>query len=253
MQKLPMCAAACACALVSAFVCAGEPREPGFNELVIIEPEAQEDGLPAVSVEGGHVQIPPTLHVHPYYYCGDKEYQGPIINGGPTIIVANHPKSGEKLYIEAVLPAGAPLVAYSNDKITYIYKDRRVIVEFKRLFRHHAVVSYVSGRGIFRKTEEHVSNHMEGIRTLKRQSPLAAELGEIRRDTWRVAKGTVGAVSRVSATALQRVRGLTKVVPGVQALQSAADQAEERGAVEEIRQAGLQQAEDATKFIPTLR
>ena len=254
MRKLPKITAALACALlIPLTVCAGEPREPGFNDLIVIEPNQQEDGLPAVSVEGGHVNIPPTLHVHPYYYSGDKEYQGPILNGGPTIIVANHPKSGEKLYIDAVLPAGAPLIAYSKDTITYIYKDRRVIVHFRHLLRNRADVSYVSGRGIFRKTEEHVAKRVEGIRDLRRRSPLAGELGEIRKDSVRLAKGTIGTVTKVSATALSRVRGMAKALPGVQALQSAGDQIEERGAAEEIRQAGLKQIENATKFIPTIR
>jgi len=109
---------------------AGEPREPGFNELIIIDPGVEENGLPAPNVVNGHVEIPPTLHVHPYYYSGDKEYQGPIINGGPTIVVANNPKSGEKRYVDVVLPQGAPLIAYTSKSITYIYKDRRVVITF---------------------------------------------------------------------------------------------------------------------------
>ncbi len=38
------------------------------------------------------VDIAPTVHVHRYYYSGDKEIQGPIINGGPTVVVAITPK-----------------------------------------------------------------------------------------------------------------------------------------------------------------
>jgi hypothetical protein len=45
-------------------------------------------------------------------------YQATIINGGPTIVVANHPHSGGKLYTEAVLSQGAPIVAYNAHSIT---------------------------------------------------------------------------------------------------------------------------------------
>lgn len=232
---------------------AGEPREPGFNELIVVEPGTQEDGLPAPQIHGGHVQIPPTLHIHPYYYAGDKEYQGPIINGGPTIVVANHPKSGEKLYIEAVLPQGAPIVSYTARKITYIFPNRRVIIEFSPMFRHKAFVKNVSGRGLFRSAEEHVADGVEAFRTLKRRSPLAGELGELGKDTGKAIKGGLGMASSASAGAIARVRALTRVVPGVQALQSAGERLEEAGAREEIRQAGLQQVEDATRFIRTVR
>lgn len=232
---------------------AREPRESGFNELLIVEPSAQEDGLPAPIIQGGHVQIPPTLHIHPYYYSGDKEYQGPIINGGPTIIVANHPKSGEKLYIEATLPQGAPIVSYSGSRITYIFPNRRVIIEFQHLFRNRAFVKYVSGRGLFRTTEEHAAQHMQALRALKRRSPLASELGELRKDTGNVIKGGFGVASKASSIAVGRVRGLARIVPGMQALQSVGERLEESGAKEEIRQAGLRQVENATKFIPTNR
>ena len=245
--------AALICALLPCWCSAGEPREPGFNELLIVEPGAQEDGLPSAIIEGGHVQIPPTLHIHPYYYSGDKEYQGPIINGGPTIIVANHPKTGEKLYIEAVLPQGAPIIAYSATTITYIYQNRRVVIEFKHLLKHRACVSYVSGRGIFRTTEEHIDEGLDGFHAMKRKSKLASELGELHKDTGNLVKGGCGMASAAGATVVERVRALTKVVPGVQALQSAGERLEESGAKEEIRQAGLEQAENARKFLPTNR
>jgi len=92
-----------------------EPRASGLNQLVVIHPGAHERGLPAVrlvpTTDGTvKVDVPRTIHVHRYYYDGDKEYQGPIIQGGPTVVVANHPKSPTSTLIAACRsssPAGA--------------------------------------------------------------------------------------------------------------------------------------------------
>lgn len=234
-------------------VWAGEPREPGFNELVVIDPAVEENGLPIPIVSNGQVDIPPTLHVHPYYYCGDKEYQAPILNGGPTIIVANHPRSGDKLYIDAVLPQGAPIVAYNAHSITYIYTDRRVVIDFTIVGKHRARVKYVSGRGLFRNTQEHLDDAQANARDHRRQSRLASELSELGHDVGSIAKGTVGVAGRAGAIVVERTRAATRIVPGLPALKSLGQQSEERAALEEVRQAGLQSLRDETKTIPTVR
>ncbi len=242
-----------ACVIASAGVYGQEPREPGFNELIVIDPAVQENGLPVPIVEGGRVEIPPTLHVHPYYYCGDKEYQAQILNGGPTIIVANHPKSGDKLYIDAVLPAGAPVVAYNAHSITYVYPDRRVVLEFPPLCRNKAVVKYLSGRGIGREVQDHVTQVSASIDEHKQKSKLVTELGELKSDCTNIAKGTIGMAGTTAAMIVERTRGFTGILPGVAALKSAGKQAEERGAVEEVRQSGIEQLRNASKSIPTNR
>lgn len=242
-----------ACATASAGVYGQEPREPGFNELVVIDPAVQENGLPVPIVEGGRVEIPPTLHVHPYYYCGDKEYQAQILNGGPTIIVANHPKSGDKLYIDAVLPAGAPVIAYNSHSICYIYQDRRVFIEFPPICKHRAVVKYVSGRGLVREANEHIAETKEEIREHKRRSRLVTELGEFKEDASNITKGAIGVVATTGAIVVERTRAFASVLPGVAPLKSAGKQAEERGAMEEVRQAGIERIRNETKTIRTNR
>ena len=243
--------AACLMACGGAF--ANEPREPGFNELVVIDPAVEENGLPVPIVTNGQVEIPPTLHVHPYFYCGDKEYQAQILNGGPTIIVANHPRSGDKLYIDAVLPQGAPIVAYSAHSITYIYTDRRVIIDFSIVGKHRARVQYVSGRGVTRDVQEHLDETKETLRTHRQKSRLASELGELGHDMGNIAKGTVGVAGRAGAIVVERTRAVTRIIPGVPALKSLGQQGDERAALEEIRQAGLQQLRDETKTFRTVR
>lgn len=238
-------------AVFAAPLCAVEPREAGFNNLIVIDPNSDERGLPSPVIGDGHVDIPPTLHIHPYYYSGDKEYQGPILNGGPTIIVANHPKTGEKLYVDAVLPAGAPIIAYDKNSITYVYKDRRVVIEYHSAFRDGATVKYVSGHGPIRRLQESLMQSKQSMNAASRQSRLVTEVKQLGQETGNLLKGSVGLIERAGAYSINRTRMVTKLIPGVQALQSAGDQAAERGAMEEIRQAGILQVED--QFVPTAR
>ena len=239
--------------LASAAVQGQEPREPGFNELIVIDPAVQENGLPVPIVEGGKVEIPPTLHVHPYYYSGDKEYQAQILNGGPTIIVANHPRSSEKLYIDAILPAGAPIVAYNAHSITYVYPDRRVIIEFLLLRKDRACVKYVSGHGVVREAQEHFAEAAWKIRDHRQKSRLVTEIGELKDDAKNIAKGTIGVAATTGAVFVERTRAVTRVLPGVAALKSAGQQSDERAALEEVRQSGLERVREETKTIRTIR
>lgn len=240
-------------ALATQQASAQQPREAGFNELLVIAPEGQERGLPTAVYRDGQVEIPPTLHVHPYYYSGDKEYQAQILNGGPTIIVANHPKSGDKLYIDAVLPAGAPIVAYSAHSITYVYPDRRVCIEFHLLHSDRAVVKYISGRGVVREAHEQLEEVVESIGEQKKKSRLMTELGELGTEAKDIAKGSVGVITGAGAMAVDRVRAVTRILPGAAAMRSLGKQAEERAAKEESRQLGLLRAKEESLDIPTIR
>ncbi len=228
-----------------------EPREAGFNELIVVDPGVEEKGLPTVIVKDGKVEIPPTLHVHPYYYCGDKEYQAQILNGGPTIIVANHPKTGKKLYIDAVLPQGAPIVSYTAFSITYTYSDRRVCIEFSPLFHDKAMVKYVSGRGVARDANEQIAEIKDSITDHSQKSRLMTELGEFKNEATQISKGAIGFASQTGAVIVERSRAATRLIPGIAALRSAGMQAEERGAVEEVRQAGIRRLRDEVPSIPT--
>lgn len=233
---------------------AAEPEEPGFNELVVLDPGVDEQGLPAVEVtEDGQVEIPPTLHVHRYYYSGDKEYQGPILQGGPTIVVANHPKTGKKMYIDVTLPPGAPVIAYNKRSITYVYPNQRVVIDFPPLIHDRAIVKLVHGRGWtrgLRDTGRKIKGHLKRRR---QQSQFSQELLDFARGTGNVVKGAAGVASKVRSMMVDRARAVAQIIPGVQALESLGKQSAERKEIEEVRQAGLKQARESTRFIPTLR
>ena len=86
---------------------------PPTQELEILDPNADPTGRPAVRVSPvigpdgqAQIEIPPTILVHRFYYTGDRSFQGPMLPGGPTVVVVNHPADGERIYLEVqMLPA----------------------------------------------------------------------------------------------------------------------------------------------------
>ena len=107
---------------------------PATQEIEVILPGVSTDGIPAILVQpngqNAEIEIPPTVLVHRYYYTGDRSFQGPYIPGGPSIIVANHPKTKCRVYLDVQMLPGAPVVLYSADMIEYRYGKSRVLVSF---------------------------------------------------------------------------------------------------------------------------
>ncbi len=233
---------------------AAEPRDPGLNELVIRDPGVHEQGLPAVEIGAdGKVDIPPTLHVHRYYYSEDKEYQGPMITGGPTTVVAQHPSTGERLYIDVVLPPGAPTIAYDRHSITYVYPHKRVVICFGTLFSDKVTVKHLAGHGIARTFREKSNKLGEKIHEKSQQSKLVNSLKDAVRVRKDIVVGAVGVVETSAGFVVDKTNQAIDLIPGSQLLQSIGQQAQERGEIEQVRQAGLEQAREAEKFIVTNR
>jgi hypothetical protein len=238
-------------------VMAVEPRVPGLNELVIYDPGLHERGLPAItfepSADGLKVDIPPIVHVHRYYYSGNREYQGPLIDGGPTIVVANHPKTGERMYIDVMLPAGAPVIEYDASTITYAFPDRRVILHFSCISHEKVTVKYLSGKGWARKFHEYKQEKREECRTAMQQSALVGATRDVCEDVSKVAVGAVGVAGTAATGVVETGTKIVRAFPGVQMLQSAADQRRERLEQEGLKQAAKGQARAEQLFIRTVR
>lgn len=230
-------------------------REAGFNELVIMDPGTHQDGLPAVIYddETQQIDVPPSIHTHRYYYSGDKEYQGPIINGGPTVVVANHPKTNERMYVDVMLPPGAPEIAYTRKSIQYIYPDKRVVIEFSYLLPKHVKVAILPGRGIRRTMGKRFRSFGDKTKGRLRQSSLVGSLKETVVIPKNVAKGAFGVTQQAAVFVVGKAGEVSNLIPGVAALRSLGEQSETFGAQEEIRQAGFEKAENASKFLPTIR
>ena len=241
---------------------AQEPVAQGLHDLVVYDPGANERGLPSPQFveskdgkEGLTVDIPPAVHIHRYYYSGDKEIQGPIINGGPTVVVANHPKTGERMYVDVVLPAGAPKIAYNKHSITYVYPNKRVSVSFQHfpLNSDKAVVAVHNGQGVGRriqKAREHVSEHVhEGLAN----SPMAQATKETAGETSDLLHGVKVSLGDLSGKGADGLKTLTNMIPGVTYLKSKAEQEPQKDYASKIRGARIKKERTETPFVPTNR
>src|SRR5262249_52991165 len=104
------------------------------------------------------VDIPEVVLVHRYYYTGDRTFQGPFLPGGPSIVVLNHPKTAERLYIPVQMLPGAPRVTYRHHCVEYDYGGRRITISFG-LFGCKPTVCYSHGvpwTTRLRETTDHV-------------------------------------------------------------------------------------------------
>lgn len=164
---------------------------PPWDEIEILDPNVDPLGRPKVTLrdEEGQTQvdIPPSVLVHKYYYSGDRSFQGPMLPGGPTVVVANHPRSGERCYVDAQLPPGAPRVTYTNRAIEYDFGNQTVSVEFPWLCKPR--VRYVTGTPLATKltraTKSVTSNTVESVRS----SRLAEHTVSVAKGTWNAAGG----------------------------------------------------------------
>jgi hypothetical protein len=230
------------------------PNDPGLTDLVILDPHMDPNGLPAVHINNNRqVEIPPAVHVHRYYYSGDKEYQAPIITGGPTIVVARHPLTSDQLNIDVMLPAGAPLISYTAKSITYVYPHQRVVISFCRLLSCKVKVIYVKGHGLGRTVHEDVVSVSDHINDRLHSSSLASAVKQCWTSTHKTVVGAVGVAEGTAAFVIGKTGEAVQVLPGVQALQSLGDQSQECQAEEKVRQAGITAVENAQKTIATNR
>ena len=238
---------------------AQEPAAAGLQDLVVYTPAAHDRGLPAVQfndVKGGmQVDIPPAVHVHRFYYSGDKEFQGPIITGGPTVVVANHPRTGERMYIDVVLPAGAPRISYDKRGITYVYPKQRVTVNFRGLpfGADKAVVKNRSGRGWGRRMQEANKGVGGHVREGMGNSQLVQSLKSVGKDTGELLKGATVSLGEFSSQGADGLKSLTDMIPGVVYLRSKGEQKPELDYKARIRSAARQKDGELPNFVPTNR
>jgi len=144
--------------LLSSAVCTAADRQsatvPPTLEIEVLDPGVDPLGNPAVLLEPGprgqlQVDIPPVVLVHRYYYTGDRSFQGPMLPGGPSIVVAGHPKTGERCYIPVQMMPGAPRVTYTAHSIVFDYGEHGTTVHFGLV--GPPTVKYRSGRTLRRR------------------------------------------------------------------------------------------------------
>ena len=186
---------------------------PPTLEIELLDPNVDPLGNPAVLTRPGprglEVDIPPVVLVHKYYYTGDRSFQGPMLPGGPTILVFNHPATGARQYLEIQMLPGAPRVFYAKNAITYDYGPQAIIVSIG----HHGKPSVTYREGV--PLGEQVRRSREGfhhdVDDLAERSGWAGA----RRQARSGAKNAAGNAVDLSHTVAQRV-----AAPFVQLLRS---------------------------------
>lgn len=227
-------------------------RVAGFDELVIYDPGVHDRGLPGVQfVPGGtdvQVEIAPALHIHRFYYNGEKEFQGPLLSGGPTVVVAQHPRTGKQMYIDVQLPSGAPVVRYDKDAITYAFPNQRVVLSFLCFGDESVKVTTVSGHSNLDRLRMKVCGPDEGGAHVLHQS-----IRDCHAAARKTVSGVIVAGETVAAGAIDRTKAVYEMIPAVRLLNGAADRGVEARAMESLRQAQLRQDAVERRFLPTNR
>lgn len=185
---------------------------PPTLEIEVLDPNADPLGRPAIELardEYGNmiVDIPPVVLVHRYYFTGERSFQAQLLPGGPSIVVANHPKTGQRCYIDVQMPPGAPRVTYTGHSIEYDFGEIGVSVVFGPF--GHPSVKYRSGATLHDKVSDFF--HVDA---LKQHAQTSHE--HVKQSAARTKVMTYGAAVSVGETAGQvmlPVKNVLHVLP----------------------------------------
>jgi hypothetical protein len=230
---------------------------PPWQEIEILDPNVDPLGRPAVKVSPvigpdgqAHIDIPPTILVHRFYYTGDRSFQGPMLPGGPTVVVVNHPADGERVYLEIQMLPGAPRVFYTRHSIEYNYGVQSIILSFGA----HGRPKVTFRQGVSLATKARVATEQAEQATVRLIDRTGAP--EAGRKVYKAAKNAVvNAADRahdVGKAVVTPLVQIARLIPGVSMLTSSAEQG-----VQNERDSMVQRAEaDTTRLeasIPTNR
>lgn len=236
-----------------------EPRVAGFDELVVYAPGTMDRDIPGIDLLndaecGWQADVQPTLHVHRYYYNGDKEYQGPLLQGGPTVVSACHPRTGRRLYAQVNLPSGAPIIVYEEDSITYVYRDRRVELSFHgKDGCEKVVMTYKHGQGLCRTKQEHHKALVQKHKQFSERFPLKRSVSEAAKTVHTTVKGAAGTATTAASAAVTRAKDGFSALPGIQQLQSLGKETPSRENLESLKQAAQKAEGETTEYVKTIR
>jgi len=216
---------------------------PGL-EIEVLDPSVDAGGNPAVELsQDPHtgrylVDIPPVVLVHRYYYTGNRSFRGPMLPGGPTIAVVNHPRTGERQYVELQMMPGAPRVHYTSRSIEYDFGEHAVSIVFGKL-REVPVVKYRNRP----KVATTIEKRMEQTGLPKAGGKISNTAGQVKAKAKTMTLNAAVAVAKVAQTAAIPVVKIAKMLPGAQwVLNPNADQATGAGAAEFCRDLEVKQA-----------
>jgi hypothetical protein len=199
---------------------------PPTQEIEILDPNVDPTGKPAIIPTIGpdgiaRIDIPPSIVVHRYYYTGDRSFQGPMIPGGPSIVVANHPGNGERLYIQLQLPPGAPRVIYTRHAIEYNYGTQSVILTFGA--HGNPKISYRQGVPLTDRTKVAATQATASVARLVRRTGLPAASRTVARGAVNVVETSADRAHDIGKAVVTPVIQAAKLIPGINLLTSSAE------------------------------
>lgn len=185
---------------------------PPTLEIEVLDPNADPQSRPAVELEPGRnggmvVDIPPVVLVHRYYFTGERSFQAQLLPGGPSIVVANHPTTGQRCYIDVQMPPGAPRVTYTDHSIEYDFGVTGVSVCFG-MFGAPSV-KYRSGPSLKSRVNELL--HVEEVKTHLQTAQDNLEVCAGR--TKMMAHGAVATIGDATGRMLLPVKNVAQTLP----------------------------------------
>lgn len=185
---------------------------PPTLEIEVLDPNADPLGRPAIELtrdQNGKmiVEIPPVVLVHRYYFTGERSFQAQLLPGGPTIVVFNHPKTGERTYIDVQMPPGAPRVTYTDHAIEYDFGNTGVTVCFGLL--GNPSVKYRSGPSVTSRVNKLM--HVDAIKECAQTSQ--EQLKQSTATTKTMTYGVVASASDATVRLLLPVRNMAESLP----------------------------------------
>jgi hypothetical protein len=253
-----------ACGLL-VLVAAGSARADGLAasapippvlEIEVLDPNVNPVGnptpIPVTRADGTvGIEIPPAVLVHRMYYTGNRTFQGPYIPGGPSVLVFNHPKTGERCYVPAQMPPGFPRVTYTGNCIRYDYGPQSVVLLFGPLGKPYVEYKHSSVFG--EAARERATNVAAGARNLVERSNLPTAKEKAVTFTKGVAATTVDRASQLTRGTSTFMIQVFRRIPGASYLVSSPEERAERLRDAQIRYAEARDARTAITDIPTLR
>lgn len=228
---------------------------PPVDEISIIDPGTNSTGKPEPLIDGSHVEIPPTVIVHKYYYSGDRDFRGPVFPGGPSIVVVQHPCTGEKLYLDVQMLPGSPRVVYRKHAIDYHFSRQLIRIQFfdplHPLQVLEPTVKYCNGNEEIQKALS--SDNSKGkVGDLVDRTGVPTALKSVAKGTHSLAQRGADGIRRGGEVATQPFKQLASST----AIGGFFSQSEEAAAAS-LRDQSVKEAqkrkESQDKFIPTLR
>ena len=200
------------------------PNVPPVDELQILDPRVDPEGKPRAQVQPGpnglnQVVTAPTIIVHRYYYTGDRDFQGPMLQGGMTLLTANDPATGEQINVEALLPPGAPRITYRSNRIVYAYRDRSITLCFGhpgplglgRIGKPAIVVTHHSAA--LQAAAEHAKQKRIHHREWWTKAGIPAATAEVATSTKQLANNTAEAIHTVGSAATEPIKAVWRATP----------------------------------------